>query len=385
MRSNQNEIEKLLKYYQTQPYSAAQIENDLNTEKELERKALFIHSLAKHDILYFDIATHCPEFDLAAKASATSTSQTNNFVNFAKRLPSRFDKGDCYVFYSITENCLSESDAWKQFLATSNGKDKQTQCVHMDCTNCADEYQPRKNIIYYYKNGRLITEDDKQEQQTSSATSESYVKNDINILLLGETGVGKSTFINAFVTYITHNKLSHAVDGETIVAGVMYFQLRKIRIIDTPGVGDTRGLEQDGSNLEHIISYISHYQHLKAICMLLKPNASRLNTFFRFCIIQLLTYLNVNAKNNIIFCFTNARSTFYSPGNTTPLLKQLLKELKETNKIDIPFSKQNTFCFDDEAFRYLASTKANLKFDEKQQTECSRSWDISVDESFRFI
>ncbi|CAF1089208.1 unnamed protein product [Didymodactylos carnosus] len=160
---------------------------------------------------------------------------------------------------------------------------------------------------------------------------------------------------------------------------------RTLRIIDTPGVGDTRGLQQDEHNLEQIISHLSRYQHLNEICMLLKPNASRLSTFFRFCITQLLSYLNVNATDNIIFCFTNARSTFYSPGNTAPLLKQLLRELREASKIDIQFSKQNTFCFDNEAFRCLATVKSNLKFDNKQENECSRSWDVSVNESFRFI
>ena len=34
---------------------------------------------------------------------------------------------------------------------------------------------------------------------------------EINILLLGQTGVGKSTFINGLVNYLCHDKLDEAV------------------------------------------------------------------------------------------------------------------------------------------------------------------------------
>ena len=84
----------------------------------------------------------------------------------------------------------------------------------------------------------------------------------------------------------------------------------RLRIIDTPGIGDTRGVAQDVKNIDHILTYTNNLSHLNAVCLLLKPNASRLNVFFRSCVHQLLTYLTPAGYENIIFCFTNSRATF---------------------------------------------------------------------------
>ncbi|CAF4310266.1 unnamed protein product [Rotaria sp. Silwood2] len=248
---------------------------------------------------------------------------------------------------------------------------------------------------------------------------------EINVLLLGETGVGKSTFINAFVNYLRFENLQQAERGEPVVLIPVSFLITtgdqfedfivkfgnvdlnenhehegqsvtqqcksyvfdlndrlRLRLIDTPGIGDTRGTNQDVKNIDHILNYLNNLSHLNSVCFLLKPNASRLNIFFRSCLKQLLTYLTPIGYNNIIFCFTNARATFYAPGDTGPLLRKLLND-EHLN--DIPFKKENTFCFDSESFRYLAARKCNADFDDYQRQEYINSWNTSVKESVRLL
>jgi GTP-binding protein EngB required for normal cell division len=248
---------------------------------------------------------------------------------------------------------------------------------------------------------------------------------EINVLLLGETGVGKSTFINAFVNYLKFDTLQLAERGEPVVLIPVSFLITvgdqfdefkvtfgkvdanedhehqgqsvtqqcksyvfdlnnqtRLRIIDTPGIGDTRGIVQDEKNIHHILTYINTLPHLHAVCLLLKPNASKLNVFFRSCVNQLLTYITPVGYNNIIFCFTNARATFFAPGDTGPLLRKMLHDERLS---DIPFKKENTFCFDSESFRYLAARKRGIEFDDFQKHECTTSWTTSVTESVRLL
>jgi predicted GTPase len=180
------------------------------------------------------------------------------------------------------------------------------------------------------------------------------VTDDINILLLGQTGVGKTTFINAFANYLLYNLLDEAIDGKlqaiipawftfmdkntfeekTIIIGtpnesekqgsvgqsctrecrsfVFNINNRKLRLVNAPGIDDTQGILQDEKNFEDILAYIAQYDYLNGICILLKPNEERLHILFRFCVKELLRYLHVHAKQNIMFVFTNARSTSFT-------------------------------------------------------------------------
>ncbi|RHZ82156.1 hypothetical protein Glove_113g10 [Diversispora epigaea] len=252
-------------------------------------------------------------------------------------------------------------------------------------------------------------------------------RKEINVLLLGETGVGKSTFINAFINYLKFDTLNDALSGNMEVLITTKFttmdkdyEMRSVKIgnndsnehlenvgssatqgcqsykfslggdmfvtiIDTPGIGDTRGIEKDMENFENILKYISSYEDLHGICILLKPNDSRLTIIFRFCIQELLSHLHKNAKDNIVFCFTNSRGTLYRPGDTLPALKEQLHALKKRSGVEIKTTKCTMYCFDSESFRFLAAAKDGIEFDEMDEKSFAESWKRSVDESVRLL
>ena len=247
-------------------------------------------------------------------------------------------------------------------------------------------------------------------------------RDDLNILLLGQTGVGKTTFINAFANYLVYNSLDEAIEGKlhaiipawftfmdkdtfeekTITIGQpnkserkghvgqsctqecrsFIFQIgsRKLRLIDAPGIGDTDGVLQDEKNFEDILAYISQFEYLNGICILLKPSEDRMHILFRFCIKELLRHLHVHARQNLMFVFTNARATSYQPGPSAPILRALLTSLEEKSHKKIPFSRENTFLFDNEAFRFLALSKNGVTFSKEEKSDYSRSWDYTIHE-----
>ena len=268
----------------------------------------------------------------------------------------------------------------------------------------------------------LSNEKDHRNLSTSS------IPDVVNVLLLGESGVGKSTFINAFVNYLSFETLQEARSHQPVVLMPVSFLITvgddfqerivtfgdpdsnedhhhpgqsvtqhcrsyvfqinshtKLRIIDTPGMGDTRGLDQDDLNMKHILSFINTLPHLNAMCVLLKPNESRLNIVLRSYFTRLLNFLGENARHNLVFCFTNTRSTFYTPGNTAPLLRKMIDNLPMK---EISFQKSNTFCFDSESFRYLIILRNGIELSSDEEEEYEKSWTTSSNESkrlFRYI
>jgi hypothetical protein len=248
---------------------------------------------------------------------------------------------------------------------------------------------------------------------------------ELNILILGETGVGKSTWINGFHNYLLYSSLKEAEENDlcsviptkfivcdenfeeisvstgedtneiqstgqsaTQQSKVYHFNLSDgtaVCLIDTPGIGDTSGIDQDKKNFENILNTLSDHEELHGICILLKPNNARMGVVFKYCLKELLTYLHRDASKNIMFCFTNSRGTFYRPGDTMPVLKTLLKSNLD---VEIPVSQNTVYCFDSEAFRFLAAIKNKshpVKFPDEERENFAKSWERSCNETERMM
>lgn len=252
-------------------------------------------------------------------------------------------------------------------------------------------------------------------------------KEEINILLLGVTGVGKSTLINALVNYLVNDTLEQAVNnrievlipfsiahmnettfeekwisyGEKdeyeqigVTGGSCTRKCRSfvfrvgdqlLRFIDTPSVDDTRGFEHDIQNLDEIMNYIARYKYLHGICLLLRSNEERLHFFYRYCLLEFLRHLPKNAVENIIWVLTMSRSTFFMMGSMSNVLKDLLNEWRGFNDINIPFQKTNSFLVDNESFRYLAFHRCGIQRNDKDVIEYSKSWNHTVQELVRLL
>ena len=263
------------------------------------------------------------------------------------------------------------------------------------------------------------------EQLARKLNTISVTSNDVNILLLGETGVGKSTFINAFANYIEYDNFNFAEREQVRVLIPARFTITdekfvsqtiaigkdaneneemtqsgtqgarsyvfpiprnntRIRLIDTPGIGDTRGIDQDQENFENILAYIGNLEHLHAVCFLLKPNQPRITVFFEFCLKALLSRLQKDASKNIIFLFTNGRGTRYKPEETMPALKKVLDAIwKKPPYVEIKMERNNVFCLDNEAFRFMVACKENVKFSNNERKNFAQSWDLAVKECWR--
>ena len=152
-------------------------------------------------------------------------------------------------------------------------------------------------------------------------------------------------------------------------------------MIDTPGIGDVRGTLKDKENVDNILAFLLKYEQINAVCFLLKPNNSRLTVAFRFCVLELLTHLHKSLEHNLLFCFTNSRSTFYRPRDTMPVLEQLLTE----HKVGLTLDNTNYFCFDNETFRFLACLKNEVHFDEDERQMFSKSWEKSLKTTDRLL
>ncbi|XP_076104255.1 fibronectin type III domain-containing protein 3B-like isoform X2 [Mytilus galloprovincialis] len=183
-----------------------------------------------------------------------------------------------------------------------------------------------------------------------SSKSSAIDFNERTIMLVGSTGSGKSTLIDGMINYITdvsweddfrfslidmtQDEKKHS--GDETVSQTDWITTYKIpclpcgnldytlNIIDTPGFGDTRGIERDKT----IISQVNELLHFKnengiqtidGVCFVAQSNIYRLTPTQKYIFDSILSMLGKDIASNIFLLST------FADGKTPPVLDALKK------------------------------------------------------------
>ena len=164
-----------------------------------------------------------------------------------------------------------------------------------------------------------------------SSTEESQVIS--SIIILGETGTGKSTFINN-LCLTPKCKVGLGLDSETEeVLGVKCEgEYKDIFMIDTPGLNDSNGEEQDERNINLMSQFIKNNPRIKGIIILLKFTDNKLTGSIKK---SMKTFYNMFPMNNFWSHVVIVFSYYYDTNSEAKLQRKKLliknyeKEIKK--------------------------------------------------------
>uniref|UniRef100_A0AC34FEW1 G domain-containing protein n=1 Tax=Panagrolaimus sp. ES5 TaxID=591445 RepID=A0AC34FEW1_9BILA len=249
---------------------------------------------------------------------------------------------------------------------------------------------------------------------------------EFNLLVLGQTGVGKSTWINSLANNLTYQTFDEALKAKRpicLIPSTFYlpdenfkdikvsvgpsddnertgtafsstqapkvysfkYKNATLNVIDVPGIGDCSGVEKDSKNIKAILNTVALFKELHAVCILIKATDNKMNTSFRYCLSELLMHLHKNALNNTVFVITNTRGSDYRPGDSLTALRQFLENLKQEKGINVPLDRDTIYCIDNEAFRFQCAHFQHRQFRDVNSEAYEKSWDKSREATFRLI
>ena len=173
--------------------------------------------------------------------------------------------------------------------------------------------------------------------------------NSTNIMVIGETGVGKSTWIHSLLNYMQDIEIEEDIryllfnekemkeeyekkygkksagSSVTDIPTIYNIESTKInnniiRLIDIAGFGDTRGKDYDEKIIRDILELYqnSEIKYLNAVCLIFKATETRAHERFKNIMDKVFSIFGEDIKNNIIIIFT-----FVDSFNEIPTIKTL--------------------------------------------------------------
>ncbi|XP_030623019.1 immune-associated nucleotide-binding protein 12-like [Chanos chanos] len=207
------------------------------------------------------------------------------------------------------------------------------------------------------------------------------------ILMVGETGTGKTTLINTIINYILGVKFEDKVwfeitneedDNQTHMTVYEIYVKEapfSLIIIDTPGYGDTRGLKYDqqiAENLYILCRSVDGIHEIDAVGLVVKASQNRLTDSQKYIFDAVLSLFGKDIEQSIVIFVTHSDGAY--PKNP----------LAATKKAKVPYAQENNtpvyFLFNNykgEAFQ--------AECEESDGSVYRTAWNLGVDNMKKFL
>ncbi len=218
-----------------------------------------------------------------------------------------------------------------------------------------------------------------------------YKKNKV-ILMVGETGTGKTTLINTMVNYFLGVKFEERewyliAEAEEVQRGTdqtdsqtseitVYEVFDKenptsLTIIDTPGYGHTEGHEKDKEVAEYLRKLFSNdgINFIDAVCFVMKASQNRLSEKEHYIFHSVLSLFGKDIENNIVFLLTHSDGG--PPTNALNAIK--------TAEIPCKINKYN------EPVHFLFNNQQKEKRDKRYEQNWERTWQMGEESTKEFL
>ena len=193
-----------------------------------------------------------------------------------------------------------------------------------------------RNYQFYHKKGYI-----NKEYIHGDIFSLDDERKSINLLVVGETGTGKTTLLNSMVNYLLGIKYTDQLrikmiaenavsDAHSITSSVNLYQIKPkskiflftVRFIDKPGFGETGGLKVDKENTKKLWKFLTNEcPKLHGICFVMKASTTRLIAIQQYISQQIFGIFGKDTVNNFLGLLT------YSDNKT----QKALDAIKEGN------------------------------------------------------
>ncbi|XP_031427089.1 uncharacterized protein LOC105913341 [Clupea harengus] len=200
------------------------------------------------------------------------------------------------------------------------------------------------------------------------------------ILIVGETGTGKSTLINTMVNFmlgvrwedriwfqITEEDARSQAKSQTSAITVYELFLETssscLRIIDTPGYGDTGGRESDQQIAEHLnVLFRSEdgIHEIDAVGLVVKASQNRLTDFQHYIFDAVLSLFGKDIERNIV--------TFITHSDGLPAAN-VINALKDA---EVPCAKDTR----GKPLHFMFNNRQNETYEEDQEVAYQGFWNL---------